>query len=380
MNHFVRKMIARGYWDEVSAGESVGGGSDGGWTPPADFTKSETELVNKGLDEMSGDYFGFPSEEGEKPGDPPADEAPPEETPLEKPEDKPAEEAPADSRSDEEKAKDEQRAFQGDGDVNKLPKAWKAGLAAEYAALPEAIKQEIHRREDNMYKGFEQMRPAVDFALSIDEAIRPFANILQEQQATPQQAVGYLFSMYSVLTKGTPEQKVAAFNHLLTESQVSASQLTGFDPDAQAFVDPAVQELRKELTGVKSELSKERTERENALRQQAAAAFDNFVKANPLAEKCMDDMLPYLRAGLPLDQAFEKAKFANPVVRAELLKQEADAKKAEEAKRTAEKAERAKLASKTAVRDNSRRGGPTAPLGNIDDTMKEVFANINARS
>lgn len=375
MNKFKRMMIARGYWDEVPAGETAGGGSDGGWTPPESFGKDDVAVVERGMAEMD-DFFGEEPKEDKELEEVAKEEVKPENEPP-KEEVKPEEE---DKRTPEEKAADEQRAHKGDGDINKIPKSWKSGLAEKYNQLDPDIKAEIHRREENFFNGFEQMRPAVEFGVAMDEAFRPFAGVLQEQQATPQSAVNYLLSVYSVLTKGTPEQRLLGIKHLMSEAKVSLESLTGQPDPEQAYVDPAVAELRNELTGVKSELQQRKAAEVEAARANAAKEYDAFVAKNPLATQLMEDMLPLLRAGHTLETAFEKAKWANPTVRAQLQKEQADLAKAEEEKRNKEKALRARQASRTAVRDNSRSGGPTAPLGDIDDTMKEVMSSINSRS
>lgn len=377
MNKFKRMMIARGYWEEAPSGEATGGGSDGGatpWIPPETFSPKEIETVQKGLSEMD-DAFG-PADD-ETPGDIPAEA----DEPAEIVEDEiPVTVVEEDKRTDEEKAADETRAHPPTGDINKIPKSWKAGLAEDYAKLPENVKAEIHRREENFFQGLEKMRPAVDFAVEMDQAIRPFAPILEQQKATPEKAVSYLFSVYSVLTQGTPEQRLQGIKHLMGEAKVSIEALQGLPEAESAFVDPAVAELRGELNGVKSELQQRKEAEQAALRKQAETAFDTFVTQNPLANEVMEDMLPLIRAGMTLEQAFERAKWANPVVRAKLQKEQDDLAKAEEAKKNAAKTARARQAARTAVRDNSRSGGPTAPLGSIDDTMAEVVANIKSRS
>lgn len=380
MNKFYRMMVARGYWNEM--GEAGGaGGSD--YTPPENFSQHDTEVMQKGLDEMS-DIFGGEDETsghgdpvpkpGDDPVDPPEQVADPKETP-------PAETPPVDERTPEQVAADEAAAHPPTGDINQMPKSWKAGLATDYAALPESVKQEIHRREENFFKGLEARQPAVNFAVQMDEAIRPFASILQAQKATPQQAVNYLFSAYSVLTQGTPAQRIQAIQHFMKESGTTfdaLSQAENLAASEQAFEDPAVKALRDELNGVKSQLTERDKAAQADLKARAEREFDDFISKNPDAAKVMDDMVPLLRAGLSLKDAYDKAIWANPVTRELKLKAEADAKAAANKKAEQEKADKAKAASRATVRTNSR-GGPTAPLGTIDDTMSEVLANIKAR-
>lgn len=382
MNRFVRMMRSRGYWEEAGGADATGtgGSADSGWNPPEAFGAKDKEIVEAGLKAMD-EAFG--PEDTDTSNDPEAKDENPDATKNQEPEEKPREEVKPeeeDPRSDEEKAADELRAHKGDGDIQRIPKAWKSGLAEQYKALPDDIKAEIHRREENFWTGFERMKPAVDFAVEMDEAFRPFATVLQEQQATPAKAVNYLLSVYTVLTKGTPENRLQGIRHLMKEAGVSPEQLGAQPTDEDAYIDPAVKALREELSAVKSDLDGRKAQEVQAARDRAAREYDAFVKANPLAEKVMDDMLPYIRGGMSLADAFEKAKWANPVVRAQLQKEQADLAKAEAEKKQQEKAARARQASRTAVKDNSRSGGPTAPIGSIEDTMADVMSSIKSRS
>lgn len=383
MNKFLRMMVARGYWEQ--AGEPGSGIDTGGgvYEAPAGFTERDTEVVTRGLDEMSDLFEGEPDEKLAGGGDPVqkqgTDPVDPPEQVADKTGTPPVE--VKDERTPEQIAADESGVHAPSGDINQMPKSWKAGLATDYASLPESVKQEIHRREENFFKGIEARQPAVNFALEIDKTLQPFAQILQEQKATPQSAINYLFSAYTVMTKGTPEQRVQAIQHFMKESGVSLQHLQGTgDPSAEdAYVDPAVKALQDELNGVKSQLSERQRQEQADLRAKFEREYDDFVGAHPDAVELMSDMIPLLRSGMTLQQAYEKAVWSNPVTREKKLKAEADAKAEADRKLTEEKAAKARAASKTTVRTSSRGGGPTAPLGTIDDTMQETLNAIKAR-
>jgi len=379
----IKKMlISRGYWNEAGElggyGGTAGGGSvdsgGGDWTPPEGFGKRDTELVERGLAAMD-EAFGDSGEESEVVET--VDKGKEQPTSEEKP-DPAAQEALQDPRTEEERARDESGIHPPVGDVNVMPKSWKAGLAQDYAALPEHIKQEIHRREENFFKGYENAKPAIQFAQEMAQSMAPFQEVMQQVSASPGQAINYLMQTYASITRGTPEQKAAAFRGLFKETGLTPDQL--FQQAGEpAYEDPAVARLREELTGVKSTLEARQKADERALRQRAEAEFDSFIAKNPDAAQALDDMLPFLRSGQSLQDAYEKARWANPQLRAAALAKESADRQAKADKEAAEKLERAKKASRTNVRESSRSGGPTAPVGSIDDTMKEVYRNLQNR-
>lgn len=370
-------LVGRGYWEEAS-GElpdagAGGGGDSGGWTPPASFTEQDTEIVSKGLEVMDDVFGGDVS-------DPPPDEktAPAPDTPADEPPSDPPPEAPVDPRTEEERKADEEGIHPPSADINVMPKSWKAGLAQEFAALPETVKAEIHRREENFFRGIERLKPAVNFALEIDQSLRPFAEQLKAAQATPKQAIEYLFSAHHVLTRGTPEERAQAIRHFAQEAGVDLHALVSGLPAASepAYEDPAVADLRKQVGELKSQLTTAEQRKLDEARASAEREFNEFAAKNPDVNKVLDDMIPLIRSGLSLQAAYDKAIWANPVTRAEKLKAEADAKAEAERKKAVEKAQKAKQASSARVREPSRGGSPTAPLGDLDATLKEVYANI----
>ena len=87
-----------------------------------------------------------------------------------------------------------------------------------------------------------------------------------------------------------------------------------------------------------------------------------------------------VKAGLPLQEAYEKAVWANPVTRAkELAKQQtADLAKARENARLAALPKKHAASVNVKSRDAGRT--PTEPLGTMQDTMKQTLAEIKARA
>ena len=101
---------------------------------------------------------------------------------------------------------------------------------------------------------------------------------------------------------------------------------------------------------------------------------------HPYFNDVADDIIPFLNAGASLQDAYDKAVWANPVTRAKeqaRLKTEAEKSLRERSKTEAHAAAKASSAN---VRNRDTRKAPTEPVGKMEDTMKETLADIKARA
>jgi len=60
------------------------------------------------------------------------------------------------------------------------PNTWKKEVAQLYGALPEPVRQEIHRREEDFHKGIAQYRDAAAFGNSMFEDISPHFDVMRQ--------------------------------------------------------------------------------------------------------------------------------------------------------------------------------------------------------
>lgn len=260
------------------------------------------------------------------------------------------------------------------------PKTWRKEALEQWNALPEVVKAEVLKREEDIFRGLEVYRADATFGKSLKSVLDPYMPILQQYNIDPAAQVANLMQAHHTLALGAPEQKVAFMRQLAQEYGIDLGELSGA---GAPFVDPAVDALQKELQAVKSTLSaRERAEAQQRL-QSIQTEIEQFASdpANEHFDSVANDIAALLKAGTAKDlkDAYEKAVWANPVTRAKLVaKQQADAAaqaKAEAAKRAAA----AKSASSVVVRAKPSSASGTAPIGSMDDTMQETLAAIQAR-
>jgi hypothetical protein len=121
---------------------------------------------------------------------------------------------------DPDQSQDTDRQTEAPVNRREAPKSWSREAKAEWGALSPRLQQEIHKREADMGRGAgavheenRQMKQNVEvFARQhqqvygeIDNAIRPYAQVISNFNKTPGQAVGQLFAWFDALAKNPDE-------------------------------------------------------------------------------------------------------------------------------------------------------------------------------
>lgn len=261
------------------------------------------------------------------------------------------------------------------------PKTWRKEAAATWAALPPEAKAEILKREEDIFKGIEAYKADAGFGKSLKGVMAPYMPILQQYNIDPVAQVQQLMNAHHTLALGSPQQKVALFQQLARDYQIDLGQLA---PQGEApYIDPAVKDLQTELQAVKSQLSSAEQARLTEVRQGLEKQIDAFAQdpANAHFNDVANDMAVLLEKGVckTLPEAYERAVWMNPAVRAkEVARQQAEASK-KAADEAAAKAAAARKSTAANVRTSAKSGSAAAPLGSMDDTLAEALAAIKAR-
>jgi hypothetical protein len=260
------------------------------------------------------------------------------------------------------------------------PRTWRPEAAAQWAQVPPAVQQEILKREEDMFHGLEQYKADAGFGKQVQRVVEPFKELLQRYNIDPVVQINNLMQAHAQLALGTPQQKVQMFQRLMQDYGVNVDHLTGVE---EIRTDPQVESLRGELASVKTQLQGMTQQQQAAYRAELEGKVTAFASdpKNIYFSELVDDIVKLLDSKVvdTLEQAYEKALWANPTTRA---KEQArlDTERAEKAKReAAEKAQQARKATSTNVRTRSRSGSTAAPLGSIDDTLQEALAKIHSR-
>lgn len=261
------------------------------------------------------------------------------------------------------------------------PKTWRKEAAEQWAALPDSVRSEVLKREEDMFRGLEAYKADAHFGRSLKPALDPYMPVLQQFGIDPAQQISSLMQAHHTLALGTAQQKAELFQQLAADYGVNLGELAAATP---VFVDPAVQALQSQVQSLQSTL----TARERAEQQTRMAAITSEIEAfaadpkNAHFDAVANDIAAMLKSGAAknLQEAYEKAVWANPVTRQqEIARQQREAIE-KQRKEAADKAQAAKRASAAVVHAKPRSASAAAPSGSMEDTMRETLAAIQSRA
>lgn len=260
------------------------------------------------------------------------------------------------------------------------PKTWSKEEAAEWANMSEAARKAVLRREEDMFRGIETYKADATFAKPLREALAPFMPVLEHYRIDPAQQISGLMQTHFKLATGSPQERAAIIKQVAQDYGVDLLEVA---TTVEPYVDPQVKALQDQLNGVKSELTAAQQRQQAQARQAFEADVARFAAdpANRYFDEVVDDIAAFLKSGVAKDlkDAYERAVWANPVVRAKEQARQ-DAEKAEAQRtREREKAAAARKATAANVRVSAKRGSQAAPLGSMDDTLRETLAAISRR-
>lgn len=265
------------------------------------------------------------------------------------------------------------------------PELQKLGLRKEeaeaIAAAGPLAMQAFVRRNEEMRASVGQLHAKAQFGSAMEQAVSPYMATIQSLGTTPDVAVGRLMAADHAMRYGTPQQKAAMVAKIAQDYGVDLAQVgqTNSEQAPQYMPDPQVTHLQTQLQQMQAWIQQQNQQREWQERQtldSEIARFQQDPKHNHF-EAVRADMAAMLQAGIAssLEDAYERAIYANPTVRAQVLAAQQAA--ADEA-RKAEAAQKAQAARRAAAVNMPRRGlMPAAkPVGSMDDTIRETAARL----
>jgi hypothetical protein len=261
-----------------------------------------------------------------------------------------------------------------------VPKSWRTEAGAHWESLPEPVRQEVLKREEDILRGIEEYKGKAQLSERFQRALTPFQQFLMETNTAPEQAVQAMMAAHMFMAKGSPEQKIQAFQKLAGEYGVDLAQ-AGFQQQA---IDPEMNSLRQQVQQLTGQLNQLTQGQHQALLERNLKAIEAFEKSpdHPFFGEVAQEITLLLERGVAKDlqDAYDKAVWQNPVIRAKVIeKQQAEAA-AKAAAADKERAEAARKASAANVKTIERGGRPTAALGSIDDTLSETYREISSRA
>lgn len=279
------------------------------------------------------------------------------------------------------------------------PKTWPKEMHEHWGKTPKEVQDYWDVREKQMLDGLEQYKGDAGYGRQMRDAVAPYMALIQAQGIDAPRAVQTLLNAHYKLSVSSPSQKAEYMNYLAKQYGVDLGQQVTQD-GTQQQVDPRLIALQDELHQLKQVIHSGSEQQLNAERTRISQEVDSFasitkVDANgnavkvphpdhPYFDEVADDIIVMLKAGFQLQDAYDRAVWANPGTRAKETARIQTEAKAESDKKAREQAEAAKKAASTNIRNRDTRRTPTEqPKGtmrDLDGAMKEAMREIKART
>ena len=261
------------------------------------------------------------------------------------------------------------------------PELQKLGLRkeeAEVIAKDPAVMAAFIRRSEEMHRGIEQYRGKAQIAESFERALQPYMHTIQAAGVDPATAAQHLFAADHALRYGNQQQKIQMLHTIARDYGIDMGQAQEYSA-SQPQVDPQVATLTSRLQQLEGWIQQQNQSREWQERQALDSQIEQF-KSDPshiYFERVRSEMAGLLQAGLASDlkDAYEKAIYANPTVRPQVLAKQ-QAERDEKARQEANS--KAQAAKQAAAVNVSRRGivPPAKPVGSMEDTIRETAERL----
>jgi hypothetical protein len=199
------------------------------------------------------------------------------------------------------------------------PPGWSPTSKAAFATLPDSIKADIAKREDEINRGFAKLQDYKGLEQYSEMARAAGTNLAEafERYKAAEDALESNF--YTGMTALCEMYGV----HPMQFAQAIAAQYQGQgqQPQQQAQAEPLI---ARQLRAIQEEVLTLKNERQQAEQEAINGQLQGFAADKPYFENVRRDMGLLIREGRAqtLDEAYDKACWADPEIRALLIKEQ----------------------------------------------------------
>lgn len=258
------------------------------------------------------------------------------------------------------------------------PASWPKEMHEHWSKTPKEVRDYWAVREQQMYDGLEQYKENAAIGRPIKDVVAPYMPMLTARgMDVPTAVAGLLNAQYQL--ENNPKQAVA---NIAKAFGVNLAELVDPSAQEQQEVDPVVKQLQDKISGLENVFKSASEAQMAETRKQTSSEVNAFAQANPYFDEVADDMIPFLKAGKTLQEAYDKAVWANPVTRAKESAKLQQEHEVESKRKALEAAEAAKKAAAANIRSRDTRRAPTEPnratMRNLEAVMRESMKELKA--
>jgi hypothetical protein len=260
-------------------------------------------------------------------------------------------------------------------ELRPAPQSWKKEMHETWNGLTQEAQEYIELREQQMKEGIDVRKDDADLGMKMRDAMQPFDQVLKQNNIDPVMASQRMMATHFRLVSAQPEERKELFKQL--------AKSYGIEPESQQIEsgdkDPKITKLENELHQLKQSLQATQYATQQEQQSRVNEVVADFASKHDHFDDLSDEIAKLIRGGYELDQAYKMAYRNSDFYEKDLEKErQKEIEKAEEAKK--KEAEKAKKAKSVNVKGRDTGKAPTAPLGTMEDTMKDVMRQIKNRN
>jgi len=275
-------------------------------------------------------------------------------------------------------------------DINRPPSTWKPLVRQEWDKLTPSVRAEIHRREADFQNGQAQLLPDARLGSEMRKVTEPYRMVIESNYGSPEKAMSAFLQTATALQMGSPQQKLQTLIGLSQQFGIDLSPLSQQgqpqQQQPQQSTDPRVDQLL-------AQMRQQEQQRQQQELQQLSGVADSWMaekdaSGNPLRPYIGDVvnemtlLIPQIKQANPhfshaqiLEQAYDRAVWANPDTRAALQGQQQSEL---QAKQLAESQNRVASAKRAASVNVPRRASVPSPAkpGSMAETITDTAREL----
>lgn len=207
--------------------------------------------------------------------------------------------------------------------TSKAPNSWTSTEKAEWDKLTPAAKAAVERREAEVERGFTKHDEERNLGKAMREVVSPYMPIITAEGGNPVSAVKELLNTAYILRTAPVAQKTALFHQLAKQYGVDLSQ----NNTQAAQPDQVLAQTQQQLAELRQQIAQQpqvfRQQQETMVLQSTIDAFAADPK-NVHFDTLKPVMASLLQSGQAKDlqDAYDKASWANPDIRTSILEEQ----------------------------------------------------------
>lgn len=260
-------------------------------------------------------------------------------------------------------------------EVKPLPASWKKEMQATWESMTEDARDYVIQREEQMKAGLVKDREDAVIGRTMRDILSPYKNIIKQQNIDEGDLVSRMLNAHFRLATSPIEERKQMIGQLAESYGIKF----GEDGERQE-IDPIVRNLTNKINQLESIIVQGHQQAQQATETKVINEVNEFATSHPYFDDVSNEIYALVSAGYELQDAYDKAVWANPLTRQKELDR-IQQEKVKEAQVLAEKkAEEARKAKSVNVRSRDTGKSPTAVTGSIGDTLYETLRAINQRT